>query len=134
MCHEQGENELNQRPYRDWTRRDIDARIQKHGDERAHLMSLAQKNDEERKSHDDSLWVDQTVETKKLFGRIERHVERVKIKEDMSHMARSMQLISFSKSLSEERIVLAQDVQVLEFELHIRDTPELVEQFGAGAD
>jgi glutamine synthetase type III len=41
---------------------------------------------------------------------------------------------SIAMALHQQRSEIAQDVQALNLELHIRNTPDLIREFGPGAD
>lgn len=107
-------------------RSDIAERLAAHSEERRRLQEIERKNTVELEAHDASLW----TETKKMFGRVERR----KAQPDAQHRVKSLQLLTFSKQLSEEQLANAEDVQALEFEIHVRDSPDLVKQLGPGAD
>lgn len=114
------------RPYRDLTRAQIAAKQADNDNSRAQLNAFREELHRKSAEHDEKLW----VEVKKMFGR----VERKKSDPDLEHMKVSIQLNSQSLEVTNMLTAIAQDDQALQFELHIRDTPELVQQFGYGAD
>lgn len=117
---------MSNRPYLGLTRAEIAAKKADNNQSRAHLGGLRTDLEKQLAKHQEPQW----VEVKKMFGR----VERTQVKPDVDHMKVSLQLTHQSISLTQMLTELAKDDQALEFELHIRDSPELVQQFGPGAD
>lgn len=114
------------RPYKAWTREQISERISEYSSERERLIALSQQNDREMTKLENSLW----YEKKKIFGRI----ERLKKEPDLEHLKKNLHLSSIGAKLSGRRAEIAKDTEQLELEMRIRDSPELVAEFGPGAD
>ncbi|MDR6507753.1 hypothetical protein [Arthrobacter oryzae] len=117
---------MSNRPYLDLRRAEITAKQADNNQSRAHLNGLRADLDRQLAKHNEPQW----VEVKKMFGR----VERTQVQPDIDHLKVTMQLTHQSTTVTQMLTELAKDDQALEFELHIRNTPELVQQFGPGAD
>lgn len=114
------------RPYRDLTRAEIAAKQADNDTSQAQLKAFREELKRKSTEHEEQLW----TEVKKMFGRVERR----KSDPDLNHAKVSLQLSSQSLEVNKMLIAIAQDNQALQFELHIRDTPELLQKFGHGAD
>lgn len=117
---------MSNRPYLGLARAEIAAKKADNAQSQAHLGGLLADLDKQLARHQEPQW----VEVKKMFGR----VERTQVKPDADHMKVTLQLTHQKLSLTQMLTELFDDDQALEFELYIRDSPELVQQFGPGAD
>lgn len=88
---------------------------------RAEIAELLQENQQER----DRLQA--------ISDRLDAEADAIS-GEDVASIRRRMPLVHQSTEATKLRIALLEQVQDINFELHVRDTPELVAEFGPGAD
>jgi hypothetical protein len=113
------------RPFRDVPRAELSQRLRDIDDERSAWIRFIDSNQAELDRLEESL----TVKQKTLFG-----YKSVKLEADLAHLAKTMPLVQQQSEGHRHRSALAQEIQAIQLEFHLRDTPALVEEFGPGVD
>lgn len=102
------------RPHQTWTRAQIADRMREILDAKAELDAQSERIE--------SAEIDVSDQADR--GHSQGMLEAIK----------SMRRSTLQIELSNRHIAYSKEQQALNFELHVRDTPDLVEQFGPGAD
>ncbi|MGC4804193.1 hypothetical protein [Micromonospora sp. DT233] len=114
------------RPYQNYTRAEIARELEKIRREREFIISASGKLEAEMKEDEQSL-----VTVEKNFWGGSKTVKREKTAHEK---AKEIANLGKQLELARTRNKLAKTVQDLNFELHVRNSPELVREFGPGRD
>lgn len=113
------------RPYKDVPRSKLRQRLRDIDEERSVWVTLVDTNQTKLDLLEESL----NVKQKTLFG-----YKTVKLEADLEHFKKTMPLMHQQSEAHRHRTQLAQEIQDINVELHIRDTPALAQEFGPGID